>query len=60
VSELMKALDLPTDFHQLQSFYWQAEREWKELDAAYDLVLRDLLKRHSQAQRDRRAHEHPK
>lgn len=43
--DLFDALDLPPELHELQDRYWGARREWQALDAAYRLVLADMLKR---------------
>lgn len=45
---LFDALDLPRELHQLQNAYWDAEREWRTLDGAYQTVLKDMLARDEQ------------
>ena len=43
--QVMKALDMPEDLRAVQDSYWQAQREWEELDEAYRIVVSDMLKR---------------
>ncbi len=41
---LFGALDLPDEAKDLQDGYWKSRREWETLDAAYHVVLADLLR----------------
>lgn len=43
--DLFDALDLPEHVQHMQTLYWEAKREWQKLDAAYHVVLRDMLER---------------
>ncbi len=43
--DLFDALDLPEHVQSLQTIYWEARREWQKLDAAYHVVLEDMLRR---------------
>ena len=43
--QVMEALDMPEDLRAVQDSYWQAQREWEELDEAYRIVVSDMLKR---------------
>lgn len=45
MSDLLNALDLPADLLALQTRFWEAEREWEALLAAYKLVAEDMLER---------------
>jgi len=44
-SDLLRALDMPERLQSVQDGYWKALREWEALDAAYQLVIADLLAR---------------
>lgn len=43
--DLFDALDLPEHVRALQTLYWEAKREWQKLEAAYHVVLGDMLVR---------------
>ena len=44
-TDLFDALDLPPALTPLQDAYWAARREWQAKDAAYRLVLKEMLER---------------